>query len=572
MSSTATPTATEAKPGLMISLRFTTGRCVTTSVSSRDEPEWPPHPGRVFMAMAAAFFESEGTEQEKQAEREALNWLAGQSNAPGIRAVEAPNRSAFTCYVPVNDNPTPNKAMLQSAPGMPRSRQPRMFPTVVPEGDDDSLPHVQLIWECGEVPEDHFEAIDRICRNVIRVGHSSSLVMAWASRHIDEDSGDLRRWVPTSGTASLSCRIPTAGELDRLQSACRAEKIDKFAELATTILESTGKAKSTAKAEFEAEFGEPFKQSLRPPEPLSPTISSWQGYNQQQLPEASPVENDYFDRELLIFEILEGPSLNIERTLNLTRALRDAAMSACPIQPPLSWLSGHQEDGKPATSPHAAFVCLPFAGSKWADGHIMGLAMAMPKGVSAEERGQCLGPLIVNQETGDTQDLHFKLWGKGLPDLVLRLCSQPSPPTTLNNETWTKPSKIWASVTPVVLDKFPKQSMTQNRDLWQAEVCQIIELSCERAGLPIPVQIGINTTAWHRGIPRATAKTRRSGRGQNATAPLGEGFPSLSSRKDLPPKPQIHVCLEFAEPVTGPVLIGSGRFAGYGLCLPKQPM
>lgn len=114
--SSATPEA-QNKPGLTISLRFTTGRCVATSVSSRDEPEWPPHPGRVFMAMAAAFFESEGTEQEKQAEREALNWLAAQSIAPEIRAVQASERSVFTCYVPVNDNQTPNKAMLQSGAG-----------------------------------------------------------------------------------------------------------------------------------------------------------------------------------------------------------------------------------------------------------------------------------------------------------------------------------------------------------------------------------------------------------------------------------------------------------------------
>ena len=73
MSATVTPTQTQTKSGLTISLRFTTGRCVTTSVSSRDEPEWPPHPGRVFMAMAAAFFESEEADEEKQSEREALN-------------------------------------------------------------------------------------------------------------------------------------------------------------------------------------------------------------------------------------------------------------------------------------------------------------------------------------------------------------------------------------------------------------------------------------------------------------------------------------------------------------------
>ncbi len=564
------PVLTESKRGLVISLRFTTGRCVATSVSSREEPEWPPHPGRVFMAMAAAFFESDGTEEEKKSEREALNWLAAQSGAPEIRAVAAPRRSEFTCYVPVNDNQTPNKAMLQSAPGMPRSRQPRMFPTVVPASCDEGIPHVQLIWNCGDVPEHHFSAIDRICRNIIRVGHSSSLVMAWASNVIEHGADGLEHWVQAKGTSELSCRVATVGELDRLQAACRADKIDIFAELATRIMESTGRAKTSAKAEFEAVFGEQFKQSLRPPEPLPPTISSWESYVRKKSPLPCPIENAYFERDLLIFEIVEGPSLNVERTLNLTRALRDAAMSASPIQPPPSWLSGHQQDGSPAITPHAAFLCLPFAGSKWADGHIMGLAMAMPKGISVEERGECLGPLVVNQETGDVQDVRFKVWGKDLPDLVLRLCSQPSPPRTLSNETWTMPSQSWASVTPVVLDKFPKHSFSDDRNQWYIEVCEIIKLSCERAGLPIPVQIAVETTASHSGIPRSSAKTRRMGTAPNTKAPLGDGFPALSMRKSLPPKPQVHVCLKFQELVTGPVLIGAGRFAGYGLCLPKQ--
>jgi len=145
------------------------------------------------------------------------------------------------------------------------------------------------------------------------------------------------------------------------------------------------------------------------------------------------VENSYFERELLIFEVKEGPSLNVERVLGLTRALRNKAMSACPVQPPPEWLSGHAADGSSIKSPNAAFVALPFARSKWADGHIMGAAIAMPKGNSAEERGKCLAPLIVDQNSDELQEIDFQLWGRDLPDLVLRLCNQLSPPTTLKN-------------------------------------------------------------------------------------------------------------------------------------------
>lgn len=573
MSSVTETTETATHTCLSISVRFITGRCVMTSVSSRDEPEWPPHPGRLFMAMAAAYFETEGTDQQKHAERSALNWLTQQA-APEIRAKEHFERSTFTCYVPVNDNPKPNNAMLQSAPGLPRSRQPRTFPTVIPDSNnDDVLPHVQLVWHNLSDGDAHFEAIDRICRNVVRIGHSSSFVMAWAESCLaaEPDLSFPKRWVPTTSGAEMAVRVAQQGELDRLEGACRATEIDLFAELASAIEESSGKQKAEAKTEFESTFGEPYKKSLRPPDPLPPSIGFWQGYKKasDQMP---PVrKKEYFETSMLIFEKIDGPALNVERTLKLTRSLRDTAMQACPQQPPPAWLSGHDPDGAPATTPHAAFLTLPFAGARHADGHIMGLAIALPQGITAEERGMCLGPMIVDGDTGEPKEL--ELWGNGLPNLTVRLSTQPSPPRNLINATWTGPATTWASVTPVVLDKFPKTSRKSDRGGWFEEVCRMVALSCTRAGLPEPVEIDIDTTCWHTGIPRATEKTRRlkPPHGDVDRAAIGEGFPLLSALASRPPKPQVHVWLRFEQKVSGPVLIGSGRFAGYGLCREWKP-
>lgn len=562
--STAIEAEVKTEPGLSISIRFITDRCVTTHVSSRDEAEWPPHPGRIFMAMAAAFFETEGSESEKQKEREALDWLAT-LGAPSLWQAPVSDRSAYTCYVPVNDNPKPNKAMLQSAPGLPRSRQPRTFPTVIPEGDV----HVRLSWCSDDVSDEYLTAIDRICRNVIRVGHSSSLVMMWADNGIPVDTNES--WLhPVDGAAESNLRIPTAGELDRLEAACGAVRIERFAQLAQKITESKGKEKTAAKAEFEEAFGEPFKASLRPPEPLPPSIGTWQGYRSAKESTRREIENTYFERELLIFRA-DGPKLSAERCLGLTRALRDKAMSACPVQPPPEWLSGHAEDGAPSSSPHAAFVPLPFAGSRWADGHIMGLAIVMPKGVTLEERAECLGPLIVDQTSGETNAIAFLLWGKDTPDFDVTLCQEPSPPVTLRNETWTRPARVWNSVTPIVLDRFPKPGKSDNRSKWLDDVRRIIAKSCERGGLPIPSQIQVNTTAFVKGIPRAVTKQRRLRRGEDVTSSLGDGFPAFGRSKDQAPRHQLHVQIEFDVPVAGPVIIGAGRFAGFGLCLPDLP-
>ena len=131
MSTGSTLTETTTRECLTIHLHYLTDRCVATSMNARERPEWPPHPGRVYMALAAAHFETDGTEDDKMAERAALQWLEALP-APHIRCLECDERTPVTVYVPVNDRLQPNKAMLQSAPGMPRSRQARSFPTVIP--------------------------------------------------------------------------------------------------------------------------------------------------------------------------------------------------------------------------------------------------------------------------------------------------------------------------------------------------------------------------------------------------------------------------------------------------------
>lgn len=37
-----------------------------------------------------------------------------------------------------------------------------------------------------------------------------------------------------------------------------------------------------------------------------------------------------------------------------------------------------------------------------------------------------------------------------------------------------------------------------------------------------------------------------------------------------PPRPFTHAVVQFGVPVRGPVLIGAGRYAGFGVCRPLQ--
>lgn len=554
-------------------IRFITDRCVAARVEARDEPEWPPHPGRFYMALAATYFETDGPSADKAAEQRALEWLATLP-APSLIAADAGARATIAFYVPVNpEDRTPETSTLQSAPGMPRLRQPRAFPTVVPPRDaGQGAADVTFEWLDAPSSSEHLPALDRLCRNVIRIGHSSSFVMAWAEigPRIDYEEW----WEPTATAAEMTCRVAASGELDRLKTLCQSDRIDLFAALKTEIDSTEGKPHKAAKARFAEVFGEPYKKNIRPPEPTPATLGVWQGYRRARVGRGDVhaiVENQYFDRNLILLAKGDGPVLNVERTLCLTGALRKALIAVHGSVPMPAWLSGHDPDGTPTSSPHAAFFPIPFVGFPHADGHIMGLAMALPKGVSIAERARWLGPLLVNQESGESADPKLALWGSDLPKWTLQLEERPSPPRMLRNETWTSPATTWASVTPVVLDRFPKASRTEDRKTWHAEVVEIIEQACTRGGLPTPAQVDIDSTAWHEGVPRAWAKTRRlHAHSPSRTAPLGDGFPSMDVKRSRPAKPQVHVWLRFATKVAGPVLIGAGRFAGYGLCMPLR--
>jgi hypothetical protein len=110
----AMTSASEERGRLMLALgiRHLTGYALATDVADRERAEWPPHPTRVFMALAAACFET-GEDAE---DRSALEWLERQ-NAPEIRTPEALPREVIRHYVPANDPNLPEQVRPTATPG-----------------------------------------------------------------------------------------------------------------------------------------------------------------------------------------------------------------------------------------------------------------------------------------------------------------------------------------------------------------------------------------------------------------------------------------------------------------------
>jgi CRISPR-associated protein Csb2 len=219
-------------------------------------------------------------------------------------------------------------------------------------------------------------------------------------------------------------------------------------------------------------------------------------------------------------------------------------MKALPQGECPEWLSGHQADGRPSLQAHVAFLPLPFVDAKYADGHVLGLAMAVPRAVPVNEARRALGPLLFHPSSGE--DREIQLWRNGAWRWQLRRETRDWPQLTLRAETWTEASCVWASVTPVVLHHYPKRN--RQRDLER-----ILYEAFASAGLPHPRSMRVGPASAFEGAPDIRSMPEFTEGGMN------------------PCRYHTHVTVTFDHCVQGPIVVGRGRFRGYGLFRPVRP-
>ncbi|MGP4021003.1 type I-G CRISPR-associated protein Csb2 [Saccharopolyspora sp. 5N708] len=223
---------------------------------------------------------------------------------------------------------------------------------------------------------------------------------------------------------------------------------------------------------------------------------------------------------MLTFGLPPGVRVAGRQSGALAACLRKAVMSRVPNPLPPE-VSGHSADNRP----HLAYLPLLDAGHPEARTEVLGVGLLFPV-----ER-----PDLVDKVTaalGDSFELH--LAGVRLP---LRRGEGSGP---LNPQWWTRPSRCWATVTPMVLDRF---SGTGKEEVE-------IRRACVHKGLPGPAAVTISRDPLVSG-----------------GAHLGRGD---LARRERTPRPFTHARLEFPDPVAGPVLLGAQRYLGMGLCVPAQ--
>jgi CRISPR-associated protein Csb2 len=478
------------------------GRAVISRRDSREalgqdrEPEWPPHPDRVFMALVAAWGES----GEDAAQRQALEWL----ETLGPPSLDVPltfsTRTPFTSFVPVNNesNPIGKKGPFGAMGSLPfgRNRQPRQFPAAVPDS-----PVFFLMWDV-DVPANNRTALESVCALVTYLGHSASPVRVWI-----DDQPHSPTLVADDDWGKHHLRTFNKSRLEYLKNR--------------------------------------FDVGLRPEQ------STWQRYREPEKVVNVMVQDSPFDPGIFVFRQIGGRRFGLESCGIIASAVRDELMRRHGPNTP-EWLSGHASDGSPSKKARPAYIPLGFVDREHADGHLLGVAIAVPRDFEhTEQLFNLLGVHRGNPEHDIepgipylSTEVHNPHLGKQpVGELLLELEERPEGrrPFTLKSFTWTHPNRVWRTVTPIMLPRFPRRDLTPE---------QVVAKACVDSGVPEPVAVRVGHAPFMFGVPHASSFHVRPRQGQ-------------------PPRPLIHAEIEFPSLVRGPVLIGAGRYFGYGACRPR---
>jgi CRISPR-associated protein Csb2 len=241
------------------------------------------------------------------------------------------------------------------------------------------------------------------------------------------------------------------------------------------------------------------------------------------------------------------------RAVDLGRALRSSLLKGYgPNAPEI--LSGHRAPDAPSERPHAAFVALPYVGSEYADGTVLGMALVLPREASREERATVFRALgaweaRARKDDEDTPELRLT-FGRG-GELKMMRVEDVSPSSSLRPSTWCRPCTKWASATPIALDRNPgdlRAKDPRKEAAAYAAAEESVARACERIGLPRPVSVTVLPAA-----PLAGAAKARQ-------------FPPFATGKIQ--RVLVHATLSFDQEVAGPILLGAGRFFGLGLLRP----
>jgi CRISPR-associated protein Csb2 len=505
--------------GLTVEIELLTG-AYRAALPDGTSAEWPPHPERVFSALVQAWGDADRVASEKAA----LEWLE-QLEPPVIEAdppTSVSLRTAPSVFVPPND-------FEISDPGKPLS-----WPTDAKTGRPK--PIGDIAWS-GVEPSIRSGNFRQPRTFQVAVPSTAIVRMIWDAappREVNSALGALASRVSSLGhsasLARMAIRDDAQPERERLWQPAADGPI-------ALRVPYTGRL---------ADLERWLAADERPRSPAS------RRYHPPGRERAEPIPESVFATDWLVFEGVSGFQPDVLGFAHVAKRVRDALMASSPVQPVSEIISGHASDGSPSQVPHLAVVPLLDVGWDYSVGDLLGFALVPPRSLSPDLRTQFLRSVAHFAKTSTDGEFYATL--RLTRERSWRVQRSPSPSrASLRPDRWSRPSYTWMSVTPVVLDRFPEKDDP-------AEMAELIAKACQRVALPEPVEIQFHKHSGVRG-----ALTSYPARGSQAR-------PDWSFPRDsrLSGRPRRHVFIRFAERVRGPLILGAGRYQGFGLCLPVE--
>jgi CRISPR-associated protein Csb2 len=183
----------------------------------------------------------------------------------------------------------------------------------------------------------------------------------------------------------------------------------------------------------------------------------------------------------------------------------------------------------------------------------MGCALVLPRDLAKGDR-ELLLRLVAKWEKERSQGGHLTLAGGTLPPFIVQRVDV-SARAALDPARWCRASARFLTATPIALDKNPG-NLRSNQDGTARKAALEAQQSISEACLRV---VGVRPSSV-----------------EVSLAPLLPGAPPVRDFLPWPGRPgrtlrvRVHADIRFEAPVSGPLLLGAGRYFGLGLCLPVE--
>ncbi len=482
-------------------------------------PEWPPHPDRIFMALIDAWGE---TKEVKEAD--ALRWLEKQE-PPDILFPSANPRQIFQNFVPTSSNATKGQKYFQSKSiyqiTSSIKRKPRYFPaSILPDNEHT----VYAVWEDVQLSKESYDVLLSVVKRVYRIGHSASLVRMNIKINKFARPSNIYTYDEKNGSVFLRC--PYSGRFDELTDSFENNTMKEDSQWRPNIAITRG-------------YRNPHSRIIQSKMSSDWVILSCKGFFTN-----SPNSNDLHDK------VQHVPSFtpDIRVFPHIAKKMRDMLMSYIRPESIHEVISGHSTNGTVLQKPHLAILPLANVGwQKFSDGRLLGVALVLPRDstygtVERRQLKQAISKFLENNSDVKKQSQSTENGILNVSDIgKLKFSNTNQDRSSLSPDRYVSKSKSWNTVTPLILDHYPKKNKKPE---------DIVRTSCENVGLPKPISVHISRHSNVIGVPPAFISEK--------------GW--RSPKKGLFDNRFVcHASLSFSEDVEGPIILGAGRYYGLGL-------